>query len=76
VNALSGRVTSIEYQGSYVKITLDVGIGEPFVANVSDAAYFADPAKVGDQVSARWHTADVHLLDKVDHGMAGALYEE
>ena len=37
-----GVVEATEYQGSYVKVTLDVGSGV-FVANVSDRAYFAEP---------------------------------
>ena len=41
-----GVVEATEYQGSYVKVTLDVG-GGVFVANVSDGAYFAEPVDDG-----------------------------
>ena len=41
-----GVVVTTEYQGSYVKVTLDVG-GGMFVANISDGAYFAEPVEHG-----------------------------
>jgi putative spermidine/putrescine transport system ATP-binding protein len=43
VNALAGEVHAIEYQGSYVKVTLDVPGWPAFVANVPDDRYFAMP---------------------------------
>ena len=42
----AGVVEATEYQGSYVKVTLDVG-GGIFVANISDGAYFAEPVDAG-----------------------------
>ena len=47
VNSIPGVVEATEYQGSYVKVTLDVG-GGIFVANISDGAYFAEPVSTGD----------------------------
>ena len=47
---------------------------EPFVANVSDGDYFADPLGSGDRVTASWNAADVHVLTKVDVGDAGDPY--
>jgi putative spermidine/putrescine transport system ATP-binding protein len=73
VNEISGVVESTEYQGSYVKVTLDLG-GDLFVANVSDADYFAEPVDRGDAVTASWLKADVHTLSKVDTGAAGDPY--
>ncbi|MBN9070364.1 MAG: ABC transporter ATP-binding protein [Rhizobiales bacterium] len=75
VNALAGRVVATEYQGSYVKVTIDIG-SDLFVANVSDSAYFKDPADVGDHVVASWQAETVHLLRKVDSGETGASYLE
>ena len=65
VNSVPGVVEATEYQGSYVKVTLDVG-GGIFVANISDGAYFAEPVTMGDPVIASWKTEDVHTLTKVD----------
>jgi putative spermidine/putrescine transport system ATP-binding protein len=75
VNALAGVVQTTEYQGSYVKVTVDVGNGM-FVANVSDGAFFAEPVDAGDHVVASWKADDVHILNKVDTGSAGDPYEE
>ncbi len=61
-NALPGTVHAIEYQGSWVKITLDVTGPERFVVNLSDAEFFARPVSAGDRVVASWHAPDVHLL--------------
>jgi len=61
-NAVAGAVHAIEYQGSYVKVTIDVPGREPFVANVADSRFFANPVDIGDPVLARWAPEDVHLL--------------
>ena len=73
VNSIAGVVTATEYQGSYVKVTIDTA-GGVFVANVSDRAYFAEPVDTGDPVVASWNTADVHVLSKADTGGAGDPY--
>ena len=75
VNSIPGVVQATEYQGSYVKVTVDVG-GGIFVANISDGAYFAEPVTMGDPVIASWKTEDVHVLTKVDAGAAGDPYLE
>ena len=62
-NAVRGTVHAIEYQGSYVKVTIDLSVPEEFVANVSDVAYFSDPLEIGDPVLAGWAARDAHVLD-------------
>lgn len=62
-NAVRGTVHAIEYQGSHVKVTIDLSVPEEFVANISDVAYFSDPLEIGDPVLAGWAARDVHLLD-------------
>jgi putative spermidine/putrescine transport system ATP-binding protein len=74
VNQITGTVTAIEYQGSYVKVSIEAE--GPFVANVSDRDYFADPVDSGDPIVASWETADVHTLTKVDTGAAGDPYAD
>jgi putative spermidine/putrescine transport system ATP-binding protein len=71
VNAISGVVRGTEYQGSFVKVTIDVGGPDPFVANVSDDAYFAEPVRTGDPVTANWSAANVHLMSEADTRHAG-----
>jgi putative spermidine/putrescine transport system ATP-binding protein len=62
-NAVIGRVSAIEYQGTWLKITIDEACGEEFVANVPDNIFFADAVKVGDVVLAQWDAQEVHFLD-------------
>jgi putative spermidine/putrescine transport system ATP-binding protein len=72
-NEISGVVEATEYQGSYVKVTLNVG-GGIFVANIADGDYFAEPVTNGDRVTARWNTDDVNILVKIDAGSVGDVY--
>ena len=69
INEIAGTVTAIEYQGSYVKVTLDVENGH-FVANVSDRDYASDKVVPGDRAVASWKSADIHTLAEVDTGAA------
>jgi putative spermidine/putrescine transport system ATP-binding protein len=61
-NTVTGKVRATEYQGSWVKLTLE-GVGaEDFVINLPDSEFFAKPTKTGDVVHARWAANDVHVL--------------
>ena len=70
VNQLAGTVRAIEYQGTYVKVTLESPENEEFVANVPDQEYFNQPIDIDDQVVASWKAESVHLLTG-DLGKAG-----
>jgi putative spermidine/putrescine transport system ATP-binding protein len=63
LNTIAGEVHTIENQGSYVKVTLELGHNEEFVANLLDETFFANPLDIGDRVVARWSASDVKLLD-------------
>jgi putative spermidine/putrescine transport system ATP-binding protein len=64
LNTVVGEVHTIENQGSYVKVTLDLAGGaEEFVANLSDENFFTNPLDIGDRVVARWSASDIKLLD-------------
>jgi putative spermidine/putrescine transport system ATP-binding protein len=64
LNTMVGEVHTIENQGSYVKVTLDLAGGtEEFVANLSDESFFSNPLDIGDRVVARWSASDIKLLD-------------
>ena len=75
VNCLTGLVDAIEYQGTFVKVTLKTSLNEEFIANVPDADFFAQAIDIGDQVVASWHADEVHVLTgdlgKSDTGTAG-----
>ena len=62
LNAVSGRVSAIEYQGTWLKCSVEGAGSEGFVANVPDAEFFADPLTSGDPVSARWDADQLHYL--------------
>ncbi|MHA1564274.1 MAG: ABC transporter ATP-binding protein [Alphaproteobacteria bacterium] len=70
-NCVSGKVIAIEYQGTYVKVTLDTPDNHEFVAYVPDHTYFAQPIAVGDSVVASWQASAVHFLAD-DHRGDGA----
>jgi putative spermidine/putrescine transport system ATP-binding protein len=64
LNTVVGEVHTIENQGSYVKVTLDLAGGaEEFVVNLSDENFFTNPLDIGDRVVARWSASDIKLLD-------------
>jgi putative spermidine/putrescine transport system ATP-binding protein len=73
-NAVPGLVEATEYQGSYIKVTINAGMTHAFVANVSDAAYAAERVLAGDTVLASWRPEDVHVLSKPDRGDADVPY--
>jgi len=62
VNMVAGTVHAIEYQGSWVKVTIEGAGPEEFVVNLPDTEFFADPLAFGDAVVARWDAADAHYL--------------
>ena len=62
VNAVMGKVGTIEYQGSWVKVPLEGASGEEFVANVPDVTFFAEPVETGDLVVASWAADELHYL--------------
>jgi putative spermidine/putrescine transport system ATP-binding protein len=63
LNTVAGEVHTLENQGSYVKVTIDLDNGEEFVAHVPDEAFFRSPLDIGDKVEARWSASDIKLLD-------------
>ena len=62
-NAVCGTVHAIEYQGAYVKVTIQRPEHEDFVAHVADSDFFTQHLDIGDRVLARWAAEDVHLLE-------------
>jgi putative spermidine/putrescine transport system ATP-binding protein len=62
VNAVTGKVVAVEYQGGWVKVTLGGNGGDDFVVNLADGEFLADPVSAGDTVRAHWTASDVHLL--------------
>lgn len=61
-NCIVGEVHAIEYQGTWVKVTMMRKDGSQLVANLDEVEYFADPVKIGDPIKAQWATEDIHML--------------
>ena len=62
-NAVPGTVHGIEYQGSWVKVTMvRKDNGEHVVANESEEEFFNAPVDFGDPVTASWNAEDSHAL--------------
>ncbi len=61
-NAAEGTVTNIEFQGTFVKVALDTGSREEFIAYIDDEAYYAAPREVGQKVFATWSPGQNHVL--------------
>jgi putative spermidine/putrescine transport system ATP-binding protein len=60
--ALPATVRGVEYQGSYVLLTLASEPVAEFTAMLSEAQFDAAPWQPGDRTCAHWDAADVHLL--------------
>jgi putative spermidine/putrescine transport system ATP-binding protein len=77
-NAVCGTVQAIEYQGSYVKVTIHRSGHEDVIAHVPDRGFFPLQVHLGDRVVARWSVEDVHTLRAVggrpyDQALTGSL---
>ena len=61
-NAVRGTVVMTEYQGTWVKVTLQRNGAENFVGNIPDEIFFADPVEEGETVLAKWSADAMHPL--------------
>ena len=60
----AASVHAIEYQGNWVKLTMTREQKRELVAVIEDREYFANPTKVGDQVTVTWASEDVRLMER------------
>jgi putative spermidine/putrescine transport system ATP-binding protein len=56
-NTVSGTVTDVEYQGTFVKVVLSLRENQEFVVYQADDAFDRAPSSVGDLVHAKWNGA-------------------
>jgi putative spermidine/putrescine transport system ATP-binding protein len=63
VNAVTGVVRAVEYQGIFVKATLipDLG-GAEFVIYIDEGEYFQAPVGIGARATGWWNIEEAHLL--------------
>ncbi|HEX6010682.1 MAG TPA: ABC transporter ATP-binding protein, partial [Geminicoccaceae bacterium] len=62
-NAAEGTVEAVEYQGTFVKVTLGGASAEEFIVHEPEAAFFAHPVGRGDQAIASWSADQVRRLE-------------
>ncbi len=60
--AIPATVQGVEYQGTYVLLTLTSPAVPEFAVMLPEAQFDAAPWQPGDSASAHWDAADVHLL--------------
>jgi len=53
-NALTGKVTYLEYQGTFVKVSIETFDRDDFVVNLADDVFYDNPLEVGQTVTASW----------------------
>jgi len=59
---ITGRVRAVEYQGAFVRVAIDVGEAEAFLALVQDGPFFQSPVAPGELTAVTWSPADTHVL--------------
>ena len=59
---VSASVSEIEYQGSYVLVTLKAGDGADLAAQLTEADFDRDPIEIGANVLAGWVPGAAHAL--------------
>jgi hypothetical protein len=63
-NALRGRVRQLEYQGTYVKVTLQTAdpAAPDCVAYVEEEVFFDAPVAIGQRVRCTWPADEARRL--------------
>jgi putative spermidine/putrescine transport system ATP-binding protein len=55
-------VQEIEYQGSFVVVSLKAADGQELTATIAEKAFYAAPFGLGDAVTVSWDPANEHSL--------------
>ncbi|MEC5384297.1 ABC transporter ATP-binding protein [Uliginosibacterium sp. H3] len=61
-DALNATVRNIEYQGTYVLVSLGAEAHDDLSVMVQESEFFTSPVEVGSAVQVSWRTADAHRL--------------
>jgi putative spermidine/putrescine transport system ATP-binding protein len=61
-NALSATVRAIEYQGTYVLVSLGAEACDDLSVMLQEAEFFSSPFEVGSAVQVSWRAMDAHPL--------------
>jgi len=61
-NALNGEVLAVEYQGSVVRVDLNLATTEKFSVLVDEESFFQSDIHPGDAVVATWEESAIHMV--------------
>ncbi len=61
-NYLPAVVRTVEYQGTWVQLDLDVDGVEEFKVSLHESTFFESPVSAGDKVVATWASEHTHVL--------------
>jgi len=71
---INGQVINIEYQGTYVAVTVQPArLSDAISAIVAEEQFFAKPWQAGDAVSVSWLAQDAHPVRKTTNETLAAL---
>lgn len=59
---VEGKVSEVEYQGSFVQVSVATAQAGDILAHISEAEFDADPLMVGETVMATWNSALAHRV--------------
>ncbi len=66
-SALTGTVTDLEYQGTFVKVSIEIAGHEEFIVHLPDELFFESPLESGQTVTAHWKSErNFHLVGTND----------
>ncbi|MEC5397483.1 ABC transporter ATP-binding protein [Uliginosibacterium sp. H1] len=61
-NTMAGDVLGVEYQGTYVLVTMNLPQQDEFSVMLPEADFFRAPCSPGERMFAQWSATDVHRL--------------
>lgn len=62
-NTLNGQVLAVEYQGSVVRVDLNLSAVEQFSVLVDEDQFFQSDIRPGDTVFATWEETAIHMVN-------------
>ena len=75
-SALTGTVTDLEYQGTFVKVGIEIPGHEGFIVHLPDEAFFDDPLESGQSVTAHWESERNFHLAGINDSTGDPLGED
>ena len=66
-SSMTGTVSNLEYQGTFVKVAIEMAGQEEFIVHLPDNVFFENPLDTGQTVTAHWSSdRNFHLLGTND----------